>query len=245
MWICAASSPALAPPLLPPSVYLRNSAERVGLADPAPHPSRQGTAATVLRIRRYADVSVAGRGRRRRSHRRDVHTFLATTAARKARRGSRSTRGYIGRSASDSCPLLSPTRYTSEPLAPPGARRGVAGRGDGSYTVRTLPAGRPPPSRHTVTLTPRADAASGPASPVPRPARIRLAPAHPVNVSKTARRRRPGGSRQPDPRRGPHVPPQGSRPARWPPTEEVFGFTPLDPIDWLRPWPECIACVLP
>lgn len=101
----------------------------------------------------------------------DVHSFLATIgrSSKRAEQVAEQRADFIGQFGIGllSCFLVADeihvvSRSARTPDAPAVEWRG---RGDGSYTVRTLPASARPRPGTTVTLTPRADAGSGPARP--------------------------------------------------------------------------------
>ncbi|MFD6417997.1 HSP90 family protein [Streptomyces sp. NPDC060194] len=183
----------------------------------------------------------------------DVHTFLATIgrSSKRADRIAEQRADFIGQFGIGllSCFLVADeihvlSRSARTPDAPTVEWRG---RGDGSYTVRTLPAGARPEPGTTVTLTPRADATewTGPAQVRALAAHFGSLLRHPVTFTD-----------------GSATVPVNPEPAPWSrayPTpgarsralaaygKEVFGFTPLDTIDLDLPAVglKGIACVLP
>ncbi|MGV9950482.1 HSP90 family protein [Streptomyces cellulosae] len=239
-----------------PRVYLRELMQNAMDALTARHALEPAAPAGAFGIRLYADRSVVrveddGVGLTEG----DVHTFLATIGRSSKRAdGIAEQRGdFIGQFGIGllSCFLVADeihvvSRSARTPDAPAVEWRG---RGDGSYTVRTLPASARPAPGTTVTLTPRADAGEWTA-----PAQVlRLARhfgsllRHPVTFD--------------DGSGGPVVPvnPEEAPWARTHPTpgarsralakygEEVFGFAPLDTIELNLPAVGLrgIACVLP
>ncbi|WP_210634205.1 HSP90 family protein [Streptomyces sp. GESEQ-13] len=239
-----------------PRVYLRELMQNAVDALTARHALEPAAPAGAFGIRLYADRSVVrveddGVGLTEG----DVHTFLATIGRSSKRAdGIAEQRGdFIGQFGIGllSCFLVADeihvvSRSARTPDAPAVEWRG---RGDGSYTVRTLPASARPAPGTTVTLTPRADAGEWTA-----PAQVlRLARhfgsllRHPVTFD--------------DGSGGPGVPvnPEEAPWARTHPTpgarsralakygEEVFGFAPLDTIELNLPAVGLrgIACVLP
>ncbi|GHE54431.1 molecular chaperone HtpG [Streptomyces cellulosae] len=239
-----------------PRVYLRELMQNAVDALTARHALEPAAPASAFGIRLYADRSVVrveddGVGLTEG----DVHTFLATIGRSSKRAdGIAEQRGdFIGQFGIGllSCFLVADeihvvSRSARTPDAPAVEWRG---RGDGSYTVRTLPASARPAPGTTVTLTPRADAGEWTA-----PAQVlRLARhfgsllRHPVTFD--------------DGSGGPVVPvnPEEAPWARTHPTpgarsralakygEEVFGFAPLDTIELNLPAVGLrgIACVLP
>ncbi|MFF1319738.1 HSP90 family protein [Streptomyces chartreusis] len=185
----------------------------------------------------------------------DVHTFLATIgrSSKRADRIAEQRADFIGQFGIGllSCFLVADeihvlSRSARTPDAPAVEWRG---RGDGSYTVRTLPASARPRPGTTVTLTPRSDAGEW-----TRPQQVHALARHfgsllrhPVTFDDGS-----GGSGTP-------VNPEPAPWARSFPTpgarsralaaygEEVFGFTPLDTIELDLPAVglKGIACVLP
>ncbi|MER6227087.1 HSP90 family protein [Streptomyces sp. 900105755] len=251
-----------------PRVYLRELLQNAVDALTARHGLEPGAPAGAFGIRLYADGSVVrveddGVGLTEA----DVHTFLATIG-RSSKRAmgvppAEPIRGwgkvaeqrvdFIGQFGIGllSCFLVADeihvvSRSARTPDAPAVEWRG---RGDGSYTVRSLPAAARPRPGTTVTLTPRADAGEW-----TRPVEVQALARHfgsllrhPVTFDDGA-----GGPAAP-------VNPEPAPWARGYPTpgarsralaaygEEVFGFTPLDTIDLDLPVVglKGIACVLP
>ncbi|CAM5645614.1 Heat shock protein 90 OS=Streptomyces viridochromogenes OX=1938 GN=ACM01_20385 PE=3 SV=1 [Streptomyces viridochromogenes] len=238
-----------------PRVYLRELMQNAVDALTARHTLEPAAPAGTFGIRLYADTAVVrveddGVGLTEA----DVHTFLATIGRSSKRAdGIAEQRGdFIGQFGIGllSCFLVADeihvvSRSARTPDAPAVEWRG---RGDGSYTVRTLPASARPRPGTTVTLTPRADAGEW-----TRPAQVRSLAEHfgsllrhPVTF---------------DDGKGNAVPvnPETAPWARTYPTpgarsralaaygEEVFGFTPLDTIELDLPAVGLrgIACVLP
>ncbi|MFF3985982.1 HSP90 family protein [Streptomyces sp. NPDC001797] len=251
-----------------PRVYLRELLQNAVDALTARHGLEPGAPAGAFGIRLYADGSVVrveddGVGLTEA----DVHTFLATIG-RSSKRAmgvppAEPIRGWgkVAEQRADfigqfgigllSCFLVADeihvvSRSARTPDAPAVEWRG---RGDGSYTVHTLPAAARPRPGTTVTLTPRADAGEW-----TRPVEVQALARHfgsllrhPVTFDDGA-----GGPAAP-------VNPEPAPWARSYPTpgarsralaaygEEVFGFTPLDTIDLDLPAVglKGIACVLP
>jgi len=238
-----------------PRVYLRELMQNAVDALTARHALEPAAPADAFGIRLYADAAVVrieddGVGLTEA----DVHTFLATIGRSSKRAdGIAEQRGdFIGQFGIGllSCFLVADeihvvSRSARTPDAPAVEWRG---RGDGSYSVRTLPASARPRPGTTVTLTPRADAGEWTA-----PAQVRSLAGHfgsllrhPVTF---------------DDGKGPAVPvnPEAAPWARTYPTpgarsralaaygEEVFGFAPLDTIELDLPAVglKGIACVLP
>ncbi|MGA5709584.1 HSP90 family protein [Streptomyces cellulosae] len=239
-----------------PRVYLRELMQNAVDALTARHALEPAAPAGAFGIRLYADRSVVrveddGVGLTEG----DVHTFLATIGRSSKRAdGIAEQRGdFIGQFGIGllSCFLVADeihvvSRSARTPDAPAVEWRG---RGNGSYTVRTLPASARPAPGTTVTLTPRADAGEWTA-----PAQVlRLARhfgsllRHPVTFDDGS-----GGPVVPvNPEEAPWArthPTPGARSralARY--GEEVFGFAPLDTIELNLPAVGLrgIACVLP
>ncbi|MER7866131.1 HSP90 family protein [Streptomyces cellulosae] len=239
-----------------PRVYLRELMQNAVDALTARHALEPAAPAGAFGIRLYADRSVVrveddGVGLTEG----DVHTFLATIGRSSKRAdGIAEQRGdFIGQFGIGllSCFLVADeihvvSRSARTPDAPAVEWRG---RGDGSYTVCTLPASARPAPGTTVTLTPRADAGEWTA-----PAQVlRLARhfgsllRHPVTFDDGS-----GGPVVPvNPEEAPWArthPTPGARSralARY--GEEVFGFAPLDTIELNLPAVGLrgIACVLP
>ncbi|MFJ5264696.1 HSP90 family protein [Streptomyces sp. NPDC088387] len=249
-----------------PRVYLRELLQNAVDALTARHRLDQPAgAAEAYGIRLYADGSVVrvdddGVGLTEA----DVHTFLATIgrSSKRADRIAEQRADFIGQFGIGllSCFLVADeihvlSRSARTPDAPAVEWRG---RGDGSYTVRTLPASARPRPGTTVTLTPRADAGEW-----TRPAQVHALARHfgsllrhPVTFDDgTGGTGGPGGTAGP----GALVNPEPAPWARTHPTpgarsralaaygEDVFGFTPLDTIELDLPAVglKGIACVLP
>ncbi|WGD43191.1 HSP90 family protein [Streptomyces cathayae] len=245
-----------------PRVYLRELMQNAVDALTARHGLEPAAPADAFGIRLYADGSVVrveddGVGLTEA----DVHTFLATIG-RSSKRADQlvEQRGdFIGQFGIGllSCFLVADeihvlSRSARTPDAPAVEWRG---RGDGSYTVRALPASARSRPGTTVTLTPRADAGEW-----TRPAQVQSLARHfgsllrhPVTFDDGTGGT--GGSGGP----GAPVNPEAAPWARTYPTpgarsralaaygEEVFGFTPLDTIELDLPAVglKGIACVLP
>ncbi|MFD5493622.1 HSP90 family protein [Streptomyces sp. NPDC001812] len=245
-----------------PRVYLRELMQNAVDALTARHGLEPAAPAEAFGIRLYADGSVVrveddGVGLTEA----DVHTFLATIG-RSSKRADQlvEQRGdFIGQFGIGllSCFLVADeihvlSRSARTPDAPAVEWRG---RGDGSYTVRALPASARSRPGTTVTLTPRADAGEW-----TRPAQVQSLARHfgsllrhPVTFDDGTGGT--GGSGGP----GAPVNPEAAPWARTYPTpgarsralaaygEEVFGFTPLDTIELDLPAVglKGIACVLP
>jgi molecular chaperone HtpG len=245
-----------------PRVYLRELMQNAVDALTARHGLESAAPVGALGIRLYADGSVVrveddGVGLTEA----DVHTFLATIgrSSKRADRIAEQRGDFIGQFGIGllSCFLVADeihvlSRSARTPDAPAVEWRG---RGDGSYTVRTLPASARPRPGTTVTLTPRADAGEW-----TRPAQVHALARHfgsllrhPVTFDDgTGGPDGPGGP-------GASVNPEPAPWARTYPTpgarsralaaygEEVFGFTPLDTIELDLPAVglKGIACVLP
>ncbi|MFJ5206742.1 HSP90 family protein [Streptomyces nigra] len=238
-----------------PRVYLRELMQNAVDALTARHALEPAAPPGAFGIRLYADTAVIrveddGVGLTEA----DVHTFLATIGRSSKRAdGIAEQRGdFIGQFGIGllSCFLVADeihvvSRSARTPDAPAVEWRG---RGDGSYTVRILPASARSRPGTTVTLTPRADAGEW-----TRPAQVRSLAGHfgsllrhPVTF---------------DDGTGPALPvnPETAPWARTYPTpgararalaaygEEVFGFAPLDTIELDLPAVGLrgIACVLP
>ncbi|MGW5658420.1 HSP90 family protein [Streptomyces humi] len=238
-----------------PRVYLRELLQNAVDALTARHSLEPGVPADAFGIRLYADGSVVrveddGVGLTEA----DVHTFLATIgrSSKRAEQIADQRADFIGQFGIGllSCFLVADeihvvSRSARTPDAPAVEWRG---RGDGSYSVRTLPATARPRPGTTVTLTPRADTDEW-----TRPDQVHALAQHfgsllrhPVTF---------------DDGRGGGVP-VNPEPAPWARTyptpgarsralaaygEEVFGFAPLDTIDLDLPAVglKGIACILP
>ncbi|MFF7384371.1 HSP90 family protein [Streptomyces griseoluteus] len=238
-----------------PRVYLRELLQNAVDALTARYAHEPGAAQGDFGIRLYADGSCVrveddGVGLTEA----DVHSFLATIgrSSKRADRIAEQRGDFIGQFGIGllSCFLVADeihvlTRSARTPGAPAVEWRG---RGDGSYTVRTLPAAARTQPGTTVTLTPRTDAAEW-----TTPAQVRELARHfgsllrhPVTFD--------------DSRSGPA--PVNPEPAPWARThptpgarsralaaygEDVLGFTPLDTIELDLPAVglKGIACVLP
>ncbi|UPZ32885.1 HSP90 family protein [Streptomyces sp. LRE541] len=265
-----------------PRVYLRELLQNAVDALTARHalepPAPTGAPADAFGIRLYANGSVVrveddGVGLTEA----DVHAFLATIG-RSSKRATEASSpdepirgwGKITEQRGDfigqfgigllSCFLVADeihvlSRSARTPDAPAVEWRG---RGDGSYTVRVLPATARPRPGTTVTLTPRADAGEW-----TRPAQVHALARqfgsllrHPVTFDDGT-----GGGAGDGTAGGPGVP-VNPEPAPWARTyptpgarsralaaygKEVFGFTPLDTIELDLPAVglKGIACVLP
>ncbi|MFI2410652.1 HSP90 family protein [Streptomyces sp. NPDC018947] len=238
-----------------PRVYLRELLQNAVDALTARHGLEPAAPAGAFGIRLYADGSAVrveddGVGLTEA----DVHSFLATIgrSSKRADRIAEQRGDFIGQFGIGllSCFLVADeihvlSRSARVPGAPAVEWRG---RGDGSYTVRTLPASARPGPGTTVTLTPRADAGEW-----TRPAQVHALARHfgsllrhPVTFEDAT------GSPVP-------VNPEPAPWARTQPTpgararelsaygEEVFGFTPLATIELDLPAVglKGIACVLP
>ncbi|MER5825449.1 HSP90 family protein [Streptomyces mirabilis] len=239
-----------------PRVYLRELMQNAVDALTARRRLEPAAPADAFGIRLYADGSVVrveddGVGLTEG----DVHTFLATIgrSSKRAEKIAEQRADFIGQFGIGllSCFLVADeihvlSRSAATPQAPAVEWRG---RGDGSYTVRTLPASARPRPGTTVTLTPRADAGEW-----TRPAQVHTLARHfgsllrhPVTFDDGT-----GGPGAP-------VNPEPAPWARTYPTPgarsralaaygaEVFGFTPLDTIELDLPAVglKGIACVLP
>ncbi|MEU5393683.1 HSP90 family protein [Streptomyces tibetensis] len=242
-----------------PRVYLRELMQNAVDALTARHALEPAAPADAFGVRLHADGSVVrveddGVGLTEA----DVHGFLATIgrSSKRADRIAEQRGDFIGQFGIGllSCFLVADeihvlSRSARTPDAPAVEWRG---RGDGSYTVRTLPASARPRPGTTVTLTPRADAGEW-----TRPVQVRALARHfgsllrhPVTFDDGT-----GGSE----RSGTSVNPEPAPWARSYPTpgsrsralaaygEEVFGFKPLDTIELDLPAVglKGIACILP
>ncbi|MGY3680820.1 molecular chaperone HtpG [Streptomyces sp. TE33382] len=239
-----------------PRVYLRELLQNAVDALTARRGLEPDAPADAFGIRLYADGSAVrveddGVGLTEA----DVHTFLATIgrSSKRAERIAEQRGDFIGQFGIGllSCFLVADeihvlSRSARTPDAPAVEWRG---RGDGSYTVRTLPASARPRPGTTVTLTPRADAGEW-----TRPAQVHALARHfgsllrhPVTFDDGAGG--PGASVNPEPAPWARTyPTPGTRSrALAAYGEEVFGFTPLDVIELDLPAVglKGIACVLP
>lgn len=251
-----------------PRVYLRELMQNAVDALTARHGLEPAAPADAFGVRLYADGSVVrveddGVGLTEA----DVHTFLATIgrSSKRTEQLAEQRGDFIGQFGIGllSCFLVADeihvlSRSARTPDAPAVEWRG---RGDGSYTVRTLPYSARPRPGTTVTLTPRADAGEW-----TRPAQVHALARHfgsllrhPVTfddgTAGAGGAGGPGGPGGP----GASVNPEPAPWARTYPTpgsrsralaaygEEVFGFTPLDTIELDLPAVglKGIACVLP
>ncbi|MEU6912431.1 HSP90 family protein [Streptomyces olindensis] len=242
-----------------PRVYLRELMQNAVDALTARHALEPAAPADAFGVRLYADGSVVrveddGVGLTEA----DVHSFLATIgrSSKRADRIAEQRGDFIGQFGIGllSCFLVADeihvlSRSARTPDAPAVEWRG---RGDGSYTVRALPASARPRPGTTVTLTPRADAGEW-----TRPAQVHALARHfgsllrhPVTFDDgTAGPDAPGASVNPEPAPWARTyPTPGARSrALAAYGEEVFGFTPLDTIELDLPAVglKGIACVLP
>ncbi|WP_433399512.1 HSP90 family protein [Streptomyces sp. CA-146814] len=240
-----------------PRVYLRELLQNAVDALTARRGLEPGAPDGAFGIRLFADGSVVrveddGVG----LSEADVHTFLATIGRSSKRAdGIAEQRGdFIGQFGIGllSCFLVADeihvlSRSARTPDAPAVEWRG---HGDGSYSVRTLPASARPLPGTTVTLTPRSDTGEW-----TRPAQVHALGRHfgsllrhPVTFSDGTAGA-PAVSVNPEP--APWActfPTPGSRSrALTAYGEEVFGFAPLDTIELDLPAVglKGIACVLP
>ncbi|MFG3717967.1 HSP90 family protein [Streptomyces massasporeus] len=253
-----------------PRVYLRELMQNAVDALTARHALEPAAPADAFGVRLYADGSVVrveddGVGLTEA----DVHSFLATIgrSSKRADRIAEQRGDFIGQFGIGllSCFLVADeihvlSRSARTPDAPAVEWRG---RGDGSYTVRTLPASARPRPGTTVTLTPRADAGEW-----TRPAQVHALARHfgsllrhPVTFDDgtTAGTGGTGGTGGTADGPGASVNPEPAPWARTYPTpgarsralaaygEDVFGFKPLDTIELDLPAVglKGIACVLP
>ncbi|MFD3973411.1 HSP90 family protein [Streptomyces cyaneofuscatus] len=240
-----------------PRVYLRELLQNAVDALTARHGLEPDAPEGAFGIRLFADGSVVrveddGVG----LSEADVHTFLATIGRSSKRAdGIAQQRGdFIGQFGigllscflvADEIHVLSRSARTSD--APAVEWRG---HGDGSYSVRILPASARPRPGTTVTLTPRADTGEW-----TRPAQVHALGrhfgsllGHPVSFSDGTAGA-PTVSVNPEPAPWARTfPTPGSRSrALAAYGEEVFGFAPLDTIELDLPAVglKGIACVLP
>ncbi|MFF9489607.1 HSP90 family protein [Streptomyces sp. NPDC014676] len=237
-----------------PRVYLRELLQNAVDALTARHTFEPDAPAGTFGIRLYADGTVVrveddGVGLTEA----DVHTFLATIgrSSKRAERIAEQRGDFIGQFGIGllSCFLVADeihvlSRSARTPDAPAVEWRG---RGDGSYTVRVLPATARPRPGTTVTLTPRTDAGEW-----TRPAQVHALARHfgsllrhPVTFDDGT------GATSVNPEPAPWArtyPTPGARSrALAAYGEEVFGFKPLDTIELDLPAVglKGIACVLP
>ncbi|WP_415951192.1 HSP90 family protein [Streptomyces sp. KLOTTS4A1] len=186
----------------------------------------------------------------------DVHSFLATIgrSSKRAEKIAEQRADFIGQFGIGllSCFLVADeihvvSRSARTPDAPAVEWRG---RGDGSYSVRTLPAGARPQPGTTVTLTPRADAAEW-----TRPDRVQALARHFGSLLRHPVTFDDGSTGGPAARVNPepapwslnHPTPGARSRALAAYGEEVFGFKPLDTIELDLPAVglKGIACILP
>lgn len=235
-----------------PRVYLRELMQNAVDALTARHAIEPGGA---FGIRLFADGSVVrveddGVGLTED----DVHTFLATIgrSSKRAEGIAEQRADFIGQFGIGllSCFLVADeihvlSRSARTPDAPAVEWRG---RGDGSYTVRTLPASARPRPGTTVTLTPRADAGEW-----TRPAQVHALArhfgsllSHPLTFDDGTGESAPVNP-EPAPWSRTYPTPGARSRALAAYGEEVFGFTPLDTIELDLPAVglKGIACVLP
>ncbi|MFI2426682.1 HSP90 family protein [Streptomyces sp. NPDC018955] len=237
-----------------PRVYLRELLQNAVDALTARHALEPAAPADAFGVRLYADGTVVcveddGVGLTEA----DVHTFLATIgrSSKRAERIAEQRGDFIGQFGIGllSCFLVADeihvlSRSARTPDAPAVEWRG---RGDGSYTVRVLPATARPRPGTTVTLTPRTDAGEW-----TRPAQVHALARHfgsllrhPVTFDDGT------GATSVNPESAPWArtyPTPGARSrALAAYGEEVFGFKPLDTIELDLPAVglKGIACVLP
>ncbi|MYW62968.1 HSP90 family protein [Streptomyces sp. SID8379] len=240
-----------------PRVYLRELLQNAVDALTARHGLQPAAPAGEFGIRLYADGSVVrveddGVGLTEA----DVHTFLATIgrSSKRADRIAEQRADFIGQFGIGllSCFLVADeihvlSRSARTPDAPAVEWRG---RGDGSYSVRTLPASARPRPGTTVTLTPRADAAEW-----TRPGQVHALSRHfgsllrhPVTFDDgSASGLAVPVNPEPAPWAITHPTPGARARALAAYGEEVFGFTPLDTIELDLPAVglKGIACILP
>ncbi|MFI0938284.1 HSP90 family protein [Streptomyces sp. NPDC021020] len=237
-----------------PRVYLRELLQNAVDALTARRALAPDAPADAFGIRLYADGSVVrveddGVGLTEA----DVHTFLATIgrSSKRAERIAEQRADFIGQFGIGllSCFLVADeilvvSRSARTPDAPAVEWRG---HGDGSYSVRTLPASARPQPGTTVSLTPRADATEW-----TKPAQVRSLARHFGSLLRHPVTFSDGGAPAP-------VNPEPAPWARTYPTPgarqralaaygaDVFGFTPLDTIELDLPAVglKGIACVLP
>ncbi|MFC8371794.1 MULTISPECIES: HSP90 family protein [unclassified Streptomyces] len=237
-----------------PRVYLRELLQNAVDALTARHALEPAAPTDAFGVRLYADGTVVrveddGVGLTEA----DVHTFLATIgrSSKRAEKIAEQRGDFIGQFGIGllSCFLVADeihvlSRSARTPDAPAVEWRG---RGDGSYTVRVLPATARPRPGTTVTLTPRTDAGEW-----TRPAQVHALARHfgsllrhPVTFDDGT------GAASVNPELAPWArtyPTPGARSrALAAYGEEVFGFKPLDTIELDLPAVglKGIACVLP
>ncbi|MFD7686935.1 HSP90 family protein [Streptomyces sp. NPDC059781] len=237
-----------------PRVYLRELLQNAVDALTARHALEPAAPADAFGVRLYADGTVVrveddGVGLTEA----DVHTFLATIgrSSKRAEKIAEQRGDFIGQFGIGllSCFLVADeihvlSRSARTPDAPAVEWRG---RGDGSYTVRVLPATARPRPGTTVTLTPRTDAGAW-----TRPEQVHALARHfgsllrhPVTFDDGT------GAASVNPEPAPWArtyPTPGARSrALAAYGEEVFGFKPLDTIELDLPAVglKGIACVLP
>ncbi|MFG2512392.1 HSP90 family protein [Streptomyces sp. NPDC048584] len=237
-----------------PRVYLRELLQNAVDALTARHTLEPDAPAGSFGIRLYADgaqvrVEDDGVGLTEA----DVHTFLATIgrSSKRAEKIAEQRADFIGQFGIGllSCFLVADeihvlSRSARTPDAPAVEWRG---RGDGSYTVRVLPATARPRPGTTVTLTPRSDAGEW-----TRPGQVHSLARHfgsllrhPVTFDDGT------GAASVNPEPAPwartHPTPGARSRALAAYGKEVFGFEPLDTIELDLPAVglKGIACVLP
>ncbi|MEU4151195.1 HSP90 family protein [Streptomyces sp. NPDC026659] len=238
-----------------PRVYLRELLQNAVDALTARHTLEPAASAGDFGIRLYADGSSVrveddGVGLTEA----DVHTFLATIgrSSKRAEKIAEQRADFIGQFGIGllSCFLVADeihvlSRSARTPDAPAVEWRG---RGDGSYSVRTLPASARPRPGTTVTLTPRADARewTAPAQVCALARHFGSLLRHPVTFDDGRGDPAPVNP-EPAPWDRPHPTPGARRRELAAYGEEVFGFTPLDTIELDLPAVglKGIACVLP
>ncbi|MGE6738307.1 ATP-binding protein, partial [Streptomyces sp. NPDC059900] len=155
-----------------PRVYLRELLQNAADALTARHSLQPDAPAGAFGIRLYADGALVrveddGVGLTEA----DVHAFLATIgrSSKRAEQIAEQRGDFIGQFGIGllSCFLVADEIHVISLSArtPDAAVVEWRGRGDGSYTIRNLPASARPRAGTTVTLTPRADAGewTGPA----------------------------------------------------------------------------------
>ncbi|MGV9339659.1 HSP90 family protein [Streptomyces sp. NPDC003688] len=238
-----------------PRVYLRELLQNAVDALTARHTLEPAASAGDFGIRLYADGSSVrveddGVGLTEA----DVHTFLATIgrSSKRAEKIAEQRADFIGQFGIGllSCFLVADEIHVLSRSArtPDAAAVEWRGRGDGSYSVRTLPASARPRPGTTVTLTPRADAREWTA-----PAQVHALARHfgsllrhPVTFDDGRGDPAPVNP-EPAPWDRPHPTPGARRRELAAYGEEVFGFTPLDTIELDLPAVglKGIACVLP